>query len=65
MFIVAYVTYIYTNAIFFFAHWIPLMIQGLIVAPTIMVFDDVLISVFSVSEILYLLMALGYIPQGV
>ncbi|WDS52885.1 hypothetical protein [Sulfolobus tengchongensis spindle-shaped virus 4] len=41
------------------------MIQGLIVAPTIMVFDDVLISVFSVSEILYLLMALGYIPQGV
>ncbi|MEM3809603.1 MAG: hypothetical protein QW342_06685, partial [Thermoproteota archaeon] len=65
VFIIAYVTYIYTNAIFFFAYWIPLFVQGSLVASVIMFYDDILISIFSVSEILYLLMALGYIPQGV
>ena len=65
VFIVAYVTYIYSNALFFFVHWIPLMVQGSIVAPVVLVFDDVVTSIFSIAEILYILMALGYLPQGV
>lgn len=65
VFIVAYVTYIYSNAIFLFADWVPLMVQGSIAAPVIMTLDDFLIGVFSVAEILYVLMALGYLPQGV
>ncbi|MEM4021657.1 MAG: hypothetical protein QXI18_04730 [Nitrososphaerota archaeon] len=65
VFIVAYVTYVYTNALFLFADWVPLVVQGLIVAPVVMAFDYFLIGVFSVAEILYVLMALGYIPQGV
>ncbi|MEM0290253.1 MAG: hypothetical protein QXD10_10085 [Metallosphaera sp.] len=65
VFIVAYVTYVYTNALFLFADWVPLVVQGSIVAPVVMAFDYFLIGVFSVAEILYVLMALGYLPQGV
>ncbi|MEM3290651.1 MAG: hypothetical protein QW046_03965, partial [Candidatus Micrarchaeaceae archaeon] len=65
VFIVSYVTYIYSNALFFFVHWIPLMVQGSIIAPVVLVFDDVVTSIFSIAEILYILMALGYLPQGV
>lgn len=65
LFILAYIIFIYTNAIFFFAHWILLTVQGSNIAPTVKVFVDVLISVFSVAEILYMLMVLGYIPPDV
>ena len=65
VFIVSYITYIYSNALFFFVHWIPLMVQGLLIAPVVLVFDDVVTSIFSIAEILYILMALGYLPQGV
>jgi hypothetical protein len=65
VFIVSYITYIYSNALFFFVHWIPLMVQGSIIAPVVLVFDDVVTSIFSIAEILYILMALGYLPQGV
>ncbi|MEM3377239.1 hypothetical protein [Metallosphaera sp.] len=66
VFIVAYVTFVYTNAIFFFAHWVPTVVQGLLIAPAVITLDDgVITPVFSVAEILYLLTALGYIPQGV
>lgn len=59
VFIGAYVTYIYINAIFFFVHWIPPLVQGSLVAPVIMMFDDILITIFSVSYILYLLIVLS------
>ncbi|MEM4115512.1 MAG: hypothetical protein QXP59_05865, partial [Saccharolobus sp.] len=65
VFIVSYITYVYSNALFFFVHWIPLMVQGSIIAPVVLVFDDVVTSIFSIAEILYILMALGYLPQGV